>query len=276
MRVIIDGVPVDEHAASISVFDWAVLRGFGVFEVVRSYGGVLFRLERHLDRLEHSARALTIAAPHRDAIAADMRRVAAASGDGQVRLVLTGGGRDLAVDAAPHTIVLWEPLPVVSDRVSVLPVVAPWHPATNVGDFTGVKWTSYAPNMATTDRARRAGFDDAILVSPDGIVLEGPTFTYAWVSAGRVETPSLDLGILPSITREVVLECCERLGLPVDEGWYPLDRVTSADEVWALSTLKQVVPVERVGETRVKGGPIGARVAEMFATIVREETSAPR
>ncbi len=273
MRVIIDGVPHDEHTASVSVFDWAVVRGFGVFEVVRSYGGALFRLDSHLDRLEHSARALTIAVPDRDAIAADMRRVAVAGGDGQVRLVLTGGGRDASVDAPPHTIVLWEPLPFVPDRMSVVPVVAPWHPATDVGDFAGVKWTSYAPNMATTDRARRAGFDDAILVSTDGIVLEGPTFTCAWVSEGRVETPSLDLGILPSITRDVVLECCSRLGIPVDEGRYPLARVTSADEVWALSTLKQVVPVERVGESRITGGPIAARVAATFVTIVREETT---
>ena len=153
--MIIDGVPHDEHTASVSVLDWAVLRGFGVFEVVRSYGGALFRLDSHLDRLEHSARALTIAVPDRDAIAADMRRVAVAGGDGQVRLVLTGGGRDISVDAPPHTIVLWEPLPFVPDRMSVVPVVAPWHPATDVGDFAGVKWTSYAPNMATTDRARR-------------------------------------------------------------------------------------------------------------------------
>ena len=88
-----------------------------------------------------------------------------------------------------------------------------------------------------------------------------------------METPSLDLGILPSITRDVVLECCSRLGILVDEGRYPLARVTSADEVWALSTLKQVVPVERVGESRITGGPIAARVAATFVTIVREETT---
>jgi branched-subunit amino acid aminotransferase/4-amino-4-deoxychorismate lyase len=193
-----------------------------------------------------------------------------------VRVILTGGGRDASVTAAPRTIVMWEPLPVVPDRVRVMPVVAPWHPASDSGGYAGVKWTSYAPNMATTDRARRAGFDDAMLVTADGVVLEGPTFSFAWVWDGTVETPSLDLGILPSITRDVLFECCDRLGVPVEQGRYPLDRVISADEVLALSTVKQVIPVEQVGENLIPGGPITGRLAAAFTAIVQEETAGSR
>ncbi|MBI5158472.1 MAG: aminotransferase class IV family protein [Acidimicrobiia bacterium] len=276
MRVIIDGAPEDERTASISVFDWALIRGFGVFEVVRSYRGSLFRLERHLDRLASSAAALDIAMPNRIGVARDMNRVATACGEGQVRVILTGGGRDPSVAAVPRTVVMWEPLPVVPDRVRVLPVVAPWHPATDSSGYPGVKWTSYAPNMVSTDRARRLGYDDALLVTPEGVVLEGPTFTFAWVHRGRVETPSLDLGILPSITREVVIECCGRLALDVDEGRHPLDRVLAAEEVFALSTVKEVVPVEQIGETRIPGGLIAGRLAAAFAAVVREETQGPR
>ncbi len=276
MRVIIDGVPEDERTASVSVFDWALIRGFGVFEVVRSYRGALFRSERHLDRLALSAAALEITMPDRVALARDMDRVAAAGGEGQVRVILTGGGRDLAVAAAPRTIVMWEPLPVVPDRVRVIPVVAPWHPATDTSGYPGVKWTSYAPNMITTDRARRMGYDDAMLITPDAVVLEGPTFTFAWVHRGRFETPSLDLGILPSITREVVLECCGRLGIEVVEGHHRLERVMASEEVIALSTVKQVVPVVQIGETPIPGGLVAGRLAAAFAAIVHEETLGPR
>jgi len=276
MRVIIDGVPEDERTASVSVFDWALIRGFGVFEVVRSYRGLLFRLERHLDRLALSAAALEIAMPERSALARDMDRVAAACGEGQVRVMLTGGGRDLAVAAAPRTIVMWEPLPVVPDRVRVIPVVAPWHPATDASGYPGVKWTSYAPNMVTTDRARRLGYDDALLITPGGVVLEGPTFTFAWVHRGRLETPSLDLGILPSITREVVIECCGRLGIEISEGHHPLDRVLASEEVIALSTVKQVVAVEQIGETHIPGGLVAGRLAAAFAAIVHDDTRGPR
>jgi branched-chain amino acid aminotransferase len=155
--------------------------------------------------------------------------------------------------------------------VKVLPVVAPWHPATIASGFPGVKWTSYAPNMAATDRARALGYDDALLTTSDGIVLEGPTFTYAWIREGRLLTPSLDLGILPSITRDVVLECARRLGIEIDEGHHPLDSVLAADEVLALSTVKQVTPVSRVGEHQVPGGPVAARLATAFGAVVAAE-----
>jgi branched-subunit amino acid aminotransferase/4-amino-4-deoxychorismate lyase len=276
MRVIIDGVEHDERTASISVFDWALIRGFAVFEVVRSYRGFLFRLDRHLDRLAHSAGALAIPLPDRGAIAGDMSRVAAARGEGQVRVILTGGGRDAEVSAPCRTIVMWEPLPHVPDRIRIIPMVAPWHPATDSAGYPGVKWTSYAPNMVTTDAARRLGFDDAMLITPDGLVLEGPTFSYAWVRDGRLETPSLDLGILPSITRDVLIECCGRLGVPVDQGRFQLDRVVAAEEVIALSTVKQITPVILVGETPIPGGPVTAEIAAAFAGIVGDEMRGPR
>ena len=273
MRVMIDGAACDASSAAISVFDWAFIRGFGVFEVVRVYGQSLFRLDPHLDRLENSALELGIAVPDRSALVADMNRVAA-NGEGQVRVILTGGGRDPLQQAAPRLVVMWEPLPFVPERLKVLPVAAPWHPATTGSGFPGVKWTSYAPNMATTDRARRLGYDDAMLLSREGVVLEGPTFSFAWVHRGRIETPSLDLGILPSITRDVVLECCARLGLAVNEGHYTIGRVQEAQEVLALSTVKQVVPVARVGEHDIPGGPVAARIAAAFAAVVAAETGA--
>lgn len=258
----------------VSVFDWAVLRGFGVFEVIRSYDGALFRLDRHLDRLARSAAALGIPMPDRAGLAADTARVAA-NGDGQVRVVLTGGGRDAAVAAPPRAVVMWEPLPQLPERVRVTVVVAPWHPATDAAGYPGVKWTSYAPNMATTDLVRSRGFDDAVLVTVDGLVLEGPTFSYAWVHDGALETPSLRLGILPSITREVLLECCVRLDVPVTEGRYPISRMTSAVEVLALSTVKQVGVVESIDGMPVPGGPVTARIASTFAAIVAAETGPP-
>ncbi|HEX5630189.1 MAG TPA: aminotransferase class IV [Acidimicrobiia bacterium] len=274
MRVIIDGEPFDSSVAAISVFDWALIRGLAVFEVVRVYGSSLFRLGAHLDRLAASAAALAIAFPERGALVADMSRVASSSGDGQVRVILTSGGRDPEASAPPRVVVMWEPLPTVPDGVSVFPVIAPWHPATVESGFPGVKWTSYAPNMAVTDRVRRLGFDDALLTTTDGIVLEGPTFTYAWMRHGRLETPSLDLGILPSITRDVILECAGQLGLPVSEGRFPLAAVLDADEVLALSTVKQVTPVVRVGDHQVPGGPLSGSLSAAFARVVAAEIAA--
>jgi branched-chain amino acid aminotransferase len=272
MRVLIDGGPVPESEAAVSVFDWGLLRGFGVFEVVRIYGSTPFRLEAHLERLERSASALGVRMPNRGDLTEWIATLAGVNGDGHVRLVLTGGSRDHPALAPSRAVLIWEPNPPIPAEISVIPMAAPWHPAADAGGFPGVKWTSYAPNMAATDTARRAGFDDALLMDRDGIVLEGPTFTVAWVHAGRLETPSLDLGILHSITREVVLECAGDLEIPVAQGHYPVGRMRTADEAFALSTLKEIRPIVLLGETAIPTGPVGSQFAAAFAEKVEAET----
>ena len=272
MKVIIDGIPVASDEAAISVHDWGLLRGFGVFEVIRSYDGQAFRTADHLNRLERSAAALALGLPDRNKIEAWIVDCAETDGNCQVRVVVTGGGRDPEISAPPRAIVLSEPTASVPDRLSVLPMRALWHPATDKGSFSGVKWTSYAPNMASSDKAERAGFHDALLLTADSVVLEGPTFAVAWVSEGRLETPTLELGILASVTREVVLESARQLDIEVKQGFFPLERLLIADEVVALSTVKEVTPIDRVGEHKIPVGPFGQKLAEQFESIVATET----
>lgn len=274
MRVLIDGVEVPEAEAGISVFDWGLQRGFGCFEVIRAYRGVPFRAAAHLERLAGSAAALGMAAPPREAVEEWVRAVSRAGGDCQVRVLLTGGGRDPLVPAPGRVIVMWEPLPAVPEALRLLPMEAPWHPATDRSPFYAVKWLSYAANMASSDLARRRGYDDALLLTPDGRILEGPTFAVAWLIEGRLETPSLHLGILPSITRAVLLgEAAPRVGLAVAEGVFPLSRMLEADEAVALSTVKEVAPVAAVGDHPVARGDKGGALAAAFREIVAAETA---
>jgi len=276
MRVIIDGVEVDEADAKVSIYDWGLIRGFGVFEVIRVYDGVPFRLGPHLDRLARSAAALRMGIPDRDDLEQWVQRCSDAGGDCQVRIVVTGGGRDALVDAPPASIVLWEPVAPVPERLAVLPMKALWHPATDATGFAGIKWTSYAPNMASTDKAQEAGFHDALLLTADSTVLEGPTFTVAWLSDGRLETPSLELGLLPSITREVMLEAADRIDLEVKRGIFPLQRLLESEEAVALSTNKEVTPIDRIGEQSMPVGDVGRALADEFRAIVLAETAGAR
>ena len=243
-----------------------------MFEVIRSYDGSPFRMHQHLDRLERSAAALGISLPDRSDLEDWVNTCAEAGGDSQVRIVVTGGGRDSLVEAPGRSIVLWEPVPHVPDRLKVLPMKAWWHPATDAGGFAGVKWISYAPNMASSDKAHDPGFDDALLLTGESVVLEGPTFTVAWMSEGRLETPTLELGILASITRDVMFEAAEQLGVEVRQGFFPLDRLVAAEEAFALSTVKEVTPIEQVGEHSIPVGEFGADLARVFHEIVAAET----
>lgn len=270
MRVLIDGVAVPEDEAAISVFDWAVQRGFGCFEVIRAYRGVPFRMDLHLDRLERSATAIGVPLAPRPDLEEWIRSVAAAGGDCQVRIVVTGGGRDPLLQVPSRTVVTWEPIPEIATPMRLMPIEAPWHPGRATGPFHGVKWLSYAPNMASGDLARAAGYDDALLLSREGWVIEGPTFTVAWVHDGVLETPTLDLGILASITRHVVLEQARRLGYRVREDRFPLQRIETAQEAMGLSTLKEVIPIGAVGRQSIPAGPVTGVLQRAYAAVVAE------
>jgi branched-subunit amino acid aminotransferase/4-amino-4-deoxychorismate lyase len=271
MRVLIDGLEVAEDRAAVSVFDWALQRGFGCFEVIRAYRGHPFRMGQHLDRLRRSAEAIGVEIPDRARLEDWVRQVGAAGGDCQIRVTVTGGGRDPLLDTPPRTIVAWEPISDVPSPLRLMPLKAPWHPGEATGPFFGVKWLSYAPNMASADLARASGFDDALLLSREGWVIEGPTFTVAWVHEGALETPTLDLGILASITRQVVLAEARSAGIEVREGRFPLERMQSAQEALGLSTVKEVIPIGAVGNAAIPGGSVTEVLRRAYAAIVAEE-----
>jgi branched-subunit amino acid aminotransferase/4-amino-4-deoxychorismate lyase len=266
MSVLIDGIADD---GALSVFDGAVLRGDGCFEAIRSYGGRPFAFDRHYERLLRSAAALGLDVPPRGDLGSWVRQAAAGEGDGIVRVVLTRGGTVPGHADPGRCVVLWHPLPVTPDVLRLFPVTAPWHPGGANWELAGVKTISYAPNQAASRHAVAEGFDDALLLSREGMILEGPTFSIAWVCDGVVETPELSLGILASVTVGIVSELCEQLGLKLSEGRYGLDRLESASEVMALSTVKEVVPVSAVGSAKFESGPITASLANAYRQAVQ-------
>jgi branched-chain amino acid aminotransferase len=270
--VLVDGERLEPGDATISIFDIALLRGFGCFEALRSYGGVAFRQRQHLDRLERSAEALGIELPLRQ----DMERWVAdraAEGDCTIRAVVTGGTDERGTGEDSRFIVFAEPLAHIDKTVTLLPVEAPWHPDGAVSELTGAKTLSYGPNVAARIHAKAEGYGDALLVGRSGTVLEGPTNTVAWITKGVFETPELSLGILASVTRQAVIEVAARIALPVSEGRFPLERMVAADEVVALSTLREIQPVVRIGEIDKPVGPITTRLISELAQLIAEETA---
>lgn len=276
INVLIDGRAVRGAAAAVSVADGAVLRGDGCFEVLRAYGGVAFEVEAHLDRMERSAAALRLALPRRDDLTAWIAEVAGRGGDCAVRVLVTRGTAIPGSDAPSRGVVISHPIPQVPDDLALLAVVAPWHPGGEWWDLAGAKTLSYGPNMAAVRHAQERGFHDALLLSRDGWILEGPTFSVGWVVEGKLELPALELAVLDSITRRVVVTDAERLGIRIGEGRFPLDRLDAAEEVLALSTIKEVRPVARVGDRRFSPGPVGEKLAAAFAERVQSIRSQGR
>ncbi len=248
---------VRSESETVSVHDAGFVRGDGCFEAVRSYAGRPFAVAEHVERLQRSADALALELPHQDEITRWIDEAATVAGHGIVRIIATRGGPDSEV-APPVVIVMTEPLPPKLTALALLPLRAPWHPAGRPWELAGAKTLSYGPNVNATRLARAQGFDDAILLSDDDTLLEGPTFTIAWVVDGVVETPSLDLFVLDSITRRYVID------RSAVEGRFGFSRLAAATEVFAVSTLKEVTPVVQVGDQHFERGPITAELASGF------------
>jgi branched-subunit amino acid aminotransferase/4-amino-4-deoxychorismate lyase len=269
MTVLVNGVV--EPDGLISVFDPMVIRGDGCFEAVRSYGGRLFQLRPHLERLANSARALGIPLPAMADLTAWSERVALDGGDCSVRILASSG----KPDSHPLVVVLSLPIEPMPESLRLRSVPAPWHPAGAEWELSGIKTLSYAPNMAATRVATADGYDDALLIGRGGEVLELPTSSIAWVVDGVLETPALGLGILASITRRVVLDLCDELGIEVRDGTWSVDRLDEAREVMALSTVREVMPVVAVDDRRYGIGPTTAKLAVAYRDSALAAVSAP-
>ncbi|GMQ85184.1 MAG: branched-chain-amino-acid transaminase [Acidimicrobiia bacterium] len=270
-RVLIDGESFDAESAAISVLDVGFQRGYGCFEAVRAYDGRLFRLDAHLARLEQSAAKLHLPVPDRTELVTWCTTVAEAAGDSVIRTLVSGGTDPRNLGTNSRTIVIAEAVPPQPSMLSLQSRIAPWHSDGDWFELTGAKALSYGFNLAASVEARSAGYDDALLIGRSGNVLEGPTFSVAWITDGTFHTPSLEMGILESITRRASIEVAQRVGVPVVEGVYGLDDVFKAAEVVALSTVKEVHPVGRIDDRQFVPGQVTAALAAGFSALVAEE-----
>jgi branched-chain amino acid aminotransferase len=242
----------------IPVTDEGLLRGDGAFEVMRLYSGRPFALSDHLDRLRHSCAGLRLEAAH-DALPGELAALLEAAGpvEGLLRLVVTRGGRRIAIV---------EPLP---DRPPVARVATITFAPGRILD--GLKTLSYAGNMLAGRLAKERGFDEALLVTPHGRVLEGPTWTFFWVEGGALCTPPLEDHILASITRARLLEECE-----VTERPCTLDDVRTAEEAFIASTVREVMPIAVVDDIELPAapGPVTLDAHARFQRRVERELAA--
>lgn len=282
LKVYISGRLYDKADAKISVYDHGLLYGDGVFEGIRSYGGRVFRLEQHLERLWESAQAIRLEIPMTQQDMADaVYQTLRANGieDGYIRLVVTRGAGTLGLDpnrtSDPQVIIITDHISLypreLYERGLELVTVATLrnHPASL---SPRIKSLNYLNNILAKLEGLQAGCSEALMLNVKGEVAECTGDNIFLVRAGALYTPPLDAGILAGITRGVVIELAAEAGIPVHE--VPLLRhdVYVAQECFLTGTAAEIIPVVKVDQRTIGSGspgPITRSLMERFRQLTR-------
>ena len=249
----VNGVISPAEEARIPITDEGLLRGDGVFEVVRLYAGRPFAVDDHLARMARSAENLRLPFDGA-AVRADLEAVLAAAEpeDGNVRLVVTRGGRRLVITE-----------PMASQPQSISLGLVEYAP---VRTLDGVKSLSYGANMLASRLAKERGFDEALLTTPHGRLLEGPTQSFFYVLDGELCTPPLSDHVLDSITRRRIVEVADVRERPTSR-----EEIARFEEAFLASTTREAIPVHRIEDHELR---VGGPRTEATARALRERIEA--
>jgi branched-subunit amino acid aminotransferase/4-amino-4-deoxychorismate lyase len=269
---------------TVSVFDTSVQRGNGVFEVVRVLpGGMLRGIDLHLDRLERSSKFTKCPLPPRETLQKWLQEAATQGGEGSVRLMATPGAPDGMGE--PSVFIMWQAHPAWPKTVSLMPMLAPWHPA---GHWETTKWLSYGPNVQSTNMAVDEGFTDALLLAhalpgatqletaiENMYVLDGPNFAVGWFAQDKLFFPCWNkLSLLQSTTQVLAAKAAQEvLQIEVEEGVYRLSDLLQADEAFIMSSTRGLIPVDSIGTT--KSFPSGPLIPKLEKALDEMVTNMP-
>ncbi len=276
MTAWLDGALVPLEQARVSVLDHGLVVGDGVFETLRVYRGVPFAWSRHLARLRLSAGGLGLVVPDGDHLrgAADGVLEANRLREARLRITVTGGpgppgsGRS----DAPATVFLlafpFEPTAPTTDVV-----IAPWT-RNEHGALTGLKTISYAANVRALAYARERGAGEAIFGNTRGNLCEATGSNVFVVRDGTLCTPPAGAGCLLGVTRALLLELCEELGIAAIERDIELGALAEADEAFLSSTTREAQPIAHVDGVPLATapGPVSTRLAAAFKDLVARES----
>jgi branched-chain amino acid aminotransferase len=281
-KVWINGNLFDKSEAKVSVYDHGFLYGDGVFEGIRIYGGKVFRLREHIDRLYESARHILLEIPLNreqmtqavlDAVKANAKQ------DGYIRLVVTRGPGTLGLDpqkcSNPQVI-------IIVDDISLYPVefyekglrvvtasVIRNHPnALN----PRIKSLNYLNNILARIEADRAGCHEAIMLNHNGEVAECTADNIFLVKHGILRTPHLAAGILEGVTRDLILSLAREAKITTQEMALTRHDVYSADEAFLTGTGAEIAPIVECDGRSIgngKPGPVTRQLRERFQQLVR-------
>ncbi|MBX6315091.1 MAG: branched-chain-amino-acid transaminase [Isosphaeraceae bacterium] len=285
LKVYIGGKYYDKADAKISVYDHGLLYGDGVFEGIRSYSGRVFRLERHIDRLYDSARAIHLQIPMAKA---DLARAVLETlkinnlSDAYIRLIVTRGAGSLGLDPRkttdPQVIIITDSISLYPTELyeSGLKIITAGTMRNHPSALNPrIKSLNYLNSILAKIEGTNAGCLEALMLNHKGEVAECTGDNIFVVRKGEIHTPSIDAGILEGITRDAVIELARAAGYPVFERTMDRHDIYTADECFLTGTAAEVIPVVELDGRPIgtgRPGPITRDLLERFHALVRGES----
>ena len=282
MKVFLNRKLVDKKDAKITVFDHGLLYGDGVFEGIRSYNGLIFKLKEHLDRLFESAEAIELVIPMTkeeltEAIIKTLKSNKLR--DAYIRLVVTRGAGDLGLDPrkCDEATVF-----IITDKIDLYPkeyyenglyiIIANTRRNITAALNPQIKSLNYLNNILAKIEATKEDKQEAIMLSHDGYVTECTGVNIFIVKHGIISTPSPDVGALKGITRQAVMDMAKKEGMPAKEEMIRPEDLYRADECFLTGTAAELIPVTKIDSHKIgsgKPGEITSRLLERFRKLTR-------
>ena len=286
-KIWMNGELVDWADAKVHVGVHGLHYGSGVFEGIRCYdtpkGPAVFRLVEHMQRLHNSARLLHMQLPYTvDDLCAATRELLGTNGlpEAYIRPIAFYGYGELGVAARGNpveTVIMSWPwgtyLGAEALKTGIRAKVSSWQRVSpnivpHVSKATGV----YLNSMLAVTEANNAGYDEAILLTPEGTVADGSGENIFVVRDGALYTPDLATGILPGITRDTVTQIAQDLGYTVIEKTIIRSDLYLADEVFMCGTAAEVTPLRSIDDHEIGVGPVTLTIQDAYLATVRGQS----
>ncbi len=283
LLVYIDGEYYPKSQAKVSVYDHGLLYGDGIFEGIRAYDGVVFKLKEHVDRLYRSAHTIMLQIPvTKEEMIQQVLKTLRKNNlkDSYIRLIVTRGVGDLGLNpkkcSKPTIIVITDTISLHKGEAKEKGVTAmlSWVKRDPVDATTHeIKSLNYLNSVLAKIEANISGVDEAICLDKNGFICEGVAENIFIVKKGRLFTPPSYTGALPGITAEAVMQLAEKLGYEVMEKIITPYELFNADEVFFTGTAAEIIPVREINKRQIGNGspgPITRKLIEEFAKMVRD------
>jgi branched-chain amino acid aminotransferase len=278
----LDGKWYDRETATVSVYDHGLLYGDGVFEGIRVYGGKIFKLSEHIDRLYDSAKAIWLTIPMpKDEMVSVTEEAVRRSGiaEAYIRHIITRGVGDLGLDprkcAKPSIIIIVDTIRLFPEEVyeTGLRVVTAGTPIPHRESLSPrVKSLNYLAHILAKIEGIHSGADEVLMLDSEGHVAEGSGQNIFVVKNGIIRTPAAYAGILKGVTRDVVIELAREAGYGLQETMLNRYDVYTADEAFFTGTASELIAIRQVDGRTIgngKPGPVTRDLRSRFQALAR-------